>query len=352
MGRVLKYNEAKQKIIQYVGDNQLKTDDKLPAEHELCALLGMSNMPVRQALGELQNCGVLRKVKGVGTFLAKDIELDKFSSRTAFLSVDYVGYPTGAVRENFIKALKKRGSECLFFYPERALDADMLAQMAQCDRIIISGFLNPEWVAAVKSLGKPVVQLGFASLETDLCKVAYDYEHAFRTIFKHFQGEGYSRFAAILPHPETTCEAKHIIACYHTAAAKAGVEVKPQLAQCMPKKFPIAWCSDFIRRNQHEFEVLLMGPIALNLIMFDRHWGSYTVGKPLVIYTGSVPEDFDTVPDMYRVSTDESMLDKALEVLFDYPHSFIERGEVAMMKSDMARNQSYKTSIDVMNEII
>lgn len=352
MARVLKYNEAKQKIIQYINDNQLRVKDKLPPEQELCSLLGMSNMPVRQALGELQSCGVLRKVKGVGTFLAKNFEREKYTSKTAFLSVNHLNYPAGSVREELISALKKRGSECLFFYSGSALDADILEQMGRCDRFIVSGFLNPEWVTAVKSLGKPIVQLGVASFETGLCKVSLDYVNIFETIFRYFQGEGYSRFAAILPHPENTCEASHIIKCYHTAAAGCGVEDPSGLVQSLPDKFPIAWCSEFLRRNRQEFEVLITSPIALNLMMFDRHWGYLTKGKPLVVYVGGgiLPDEFDSLPDMYRMTGEGSTLSKAVSILFDYPHSFLEHGEVEMLPSFLSRNLSYKTSIDIMNE--
>ncbi|MCL5428657.1 MAG: GntR family transcriptional regulator [Chloroflexi bacterium] len=49
----------------------LKPDDKLPSELELQKMFMVSRTTVRDALSQLQRAGVIRKVHGIGTFVAK-----------------------------------------------------------------------------------------------------------------------------------------------------------------------------------------------------------------------------------------------------------------------------------------
>ena len=49
----------------------LEPSSRIPSEHQLMALFGVSRMTVHSALSELAKEGVLRRVKGLGTFVAR-----------------------------------------------------------------------------------------------------------------------------------------------------------------------------------------------------------------------------------------------------------------------------------------
>ncbi|MDJ0335721.1 GntR family transcriptional regulator [Salinibacterium sp. G-O1] len=65
------YDQLRQLILNLIEDGSLDPGDSLPGEHRLCELYGISRTVVRQALAQLQVEGVVERVKGKGTFVAR-----------------------------------------------------------------------------------------------------------------------------------------------------------------------------------------------------------------------------------------------------------------------------------------
>jgi GntR family transcriptional regulator len=64
------YLQMKDMLVADLESGRLKPGDRLPGEHDLCDRFGVSRTVVRQALGELEAEGRLRRHKGRGTFVA------------------------------------------------------------------------------------------------------------------------------------------------------------------------------------------------------------------------------------------------------------------------------------------
>jgi GntR family transcriptional regulator len=64
------YHQLKEIILADIADRRLQPGDRLPGDHELCERYGLSRTVVRQALADLQNEGVVERVKGRGTYVA------------------------------------------------------------------------------------------------------------------------------------------------------------------------------------------------------------------------------------------------------------------------------------------
>lgn len=62
--------EVVEKIEYYIDQNQLRPDDKLPSERQLCEILGTSRTTLRSAIKRLIIEGVLYSKRGAGTFVA------------------------------------------------------------------------------------------------------------------------------------------------------------------------------------------------------------------------------------------------------------------------------------------
>jgi GntR family transcriptional regulator len=62
---------AKEKILEYIRESELRVDDTLPTEARLMEMLGVSRHTVREALALLEQERIVYRVQGKGTFLKK-----------------------------------------------------------------------------------------------------------------------------------------------------------------------------------------------------------------------------------------------------------------------------------------
>lgn len=67
---VPRYQRVKDWLVDRIGSGALRPDDRTPSENELVDLLGVSRMTANRALRELTAEGLLRRVQGLGTFVA------------------------------------------------------------------------------------------------------------------------------------------------------------------------------------------------------------------------------------------------------------------------------------------
>ena len=65
------YYQLKMLLLKEIEQGKLKPGDKVPTEEELCETYEISRTPVRQALLELVNEGMLTRRAGMGTFISK-----------------------------------------------------------------------------------------------------------------------------------------------------------------------------------------------------------------------------------------------------------------------------------------
>lgn len=65
-----KYRQVKQEILSWIHAGSLKTGDLMLSENEVAERFGVSRQTVRQAFGELEGEGWLKRVQGKGTFIS------------------------------------------------------------------------------------------------------------------------------------------------------------------------------------------------------------------------------------------------------------------------------------------
>jgi GntR family transcriptional regulator len=65
------YFQLQQILRELIEQGELTEDERLPGENQLCESFEVSRTVVRQALGELENEGLVERHKGRGTFVAK-----------------------------------------------------------------------------------------------------------------------------------------------------------------------------------------------------------------------------------------------------------------------------------------
>ena len=63
-----KYRQVYDYLTQYIAENHLQPDDKLPTENEISEHLKVSRTTIRRALGELVENNIAYRVQGGGTY--------------------------------------------------------------------------------------------------------------------------------------------------------------------------------------------------------------------------------------------------------------------------------------------
>ena len=69
MGRAPKYQQITEWIQNQIASGELSGGDRLESEHELSARFRLSRQTVRHALSELEEAGIVSRVKGSGTYI-------------------------------------------------------------------------------------------------------------------------------------------------------------------------------------------------------------------------------------------------------------------------------------------
>lgn len=67
MGRAPKYQQITEWIQNQIASGELSGGDRLESEHELSARFRLSRQTVRHALSELEEAGIVSRVKGSGS---------------------------------------------------------------------------------------------------------------------------------------------------------------------------------------------------------------------------------------------------------------------------------------------
>ncbi|MCW2643271.1 MAG: GntR family transcriptional regulator [Dactylosporangium sp.] len=185
------YEQLKRLVVQQIANDGLSTGDPLPSEGELCARYGVSRTVVRQAIGELVNDGLLQRMRGKGTFVARAKLREQFMESTvgffedltarghkvvsAVTSIDLVG-ATDKVSEALDIPI---GASCIELSRVRSVNDDIVAfaksylnssstqlledlRSADLSRMSLYKFLDERWDMRIQS--------GHRSLEASTAK--------------------------------------------------------------------------------------------------------------------------------------------------------------------------------------
>ena len=83
-GGIACYQQLSEILIKQIGKGVFKPSEQIPTEMELSKRYKLNRHTVRQAIGRLENEGLVYKIKGKGTFVASDKINYKVSKRTSF----------------------------------------------------------------------------------------------------------------------------------------------------------------------------------------------------------------------------------------------------------------------------
>jgi GntR family transcriptional regulator len=132
------YQAVSEVLLKRISRGELKPNDRLPSESDLCEQYSVGRNTVRRALSELVDAGYLKTIPGLGTFV-EDSRLIKSAEYLSGLSQEMQSHQktiTSRVLEAKIiaadpfltrKLQVSLGAEVIFLYRVRELDGDPVA---------------------------------------------------------------------------------------------------------------------------------------------------------------------------------------------------------------------------------
>jgi len=111
------------KILEKINKEELLVGEKLPSEHELCTMFGVSRTSVRAALQTLRSKGVVGTVQGLGSFVQRKEETHRGQKREEFKISDITSEKFQEFFE-FRQAIEFRSID---FFVQRAAEEDKKA---------------------------------------------------------------------------------------------------------------------------------------------------------------------------------------------------------------------------------
>ncbi|PRX97271.1 GntR family transcriptional regulator [Allonocardiopsis opalescens] len=103
------YHQLKELLLAEIERKGLRPGDRIPGDHELCLTYGVSRTVVRQALAELEFAGVVERVKGRGTFVARPKVTEGLAQSLTGLFEDAAA--RGSHLRSEVRALEERPAE-------------------------------------------------------------------------------------------------------------------------------------------------------------------------------------------------------------------------------------------------
>jgi len=132
------YQIVLETVLEKIQSGELKPNDRLPSESELCEIYSVGRNTIRRALSELSNDGILRTIPGLGTFV-EDSRLTKTAEYLFGFSQEMRKHQkeitSQVVEAKLISAdpyLTRRlqvqlGAEVVFLYRVRMMDDEPVA---------------------------------------------------------------------------------------------------------------------------------------------------------------------------------------------------------------------------------
>lgn len=338
MSRILKYNEAKLKIVRLIGERNLKPGDRIPTERELAALLGVSIISIRRAVQELQDAGIIQRKQGVGSFFTGNVVRNEYRSILGVVSISDPRFPSGEDMYALRRGLQRHHADYRLFNVNEDVDMSIAQGIAECDRFIVSGFVNKPWLDYLFSQGKPLVQIGVSEHGREVCQVKFDWETAIRETIARLKSRGAAEIGLLLINPNSASCSYERARIFEKVLRENGLPFYDSRVCFVVPERALAHLRDYMCSQGPALETILVDYHVFNLLTFSRIQYGFPMEQNLVVLQ-TVRELRDEVNQLDKIGVvyfPDTILDSALEVLYKYPYSFIERKETFLIAPCLA----------------
>ena len=201
MNKLLKYNEAKLKVLNRIGELNLKAGDTLPSQGELMKGASFSMISLRRALDDLQADGIIEKRQGCPMRLIVDLSQAPSLSTVVYISIPRdQPYPT-----YFNIDSTPTVNSLVSFFSERGIrfetitaaspNAEVTEKLSGVLGVILCGWITQEWVDFIRVFKLPVVVAGNNPFPEEFSGVSHDWPAAVDMLYTELEKHGARRIA-------------------------------------------------------------------------------------------------------------------------------------------------------------
>ena len=322
-------------IVSYIKNRNLAAGDRLPAERDIGQRFGSSQKPVRHAIQNLINRGILTRVHGKGTFVNRNISRNLLTNRIGVLywSSDE-GFFSSSFYGPMLKGLEREANQAhksLLFQSLNPADntdpAAILYDVAdQADGLLVmdlSVSLADQVHGTLAGLAKPVVVLSYEDVPDGVSSVVFDSVGNGKKMTRFLADLGHERIGVIgfVPSIEKqgriSPTSRNLIRGYRDALAETGMPVDEDLISTMKNFDDKETFLSLVRRPHPPTALFCLGDItAYRVYQFAQAEGIRIPDELTVAGIGDIAECAAMDPPLTTIHAPlEEMGTRALQLL-------------------------------------
>ncbi|MGC9327469.1 MAG: LacI family DNA-binding transcriptional regulator [Candidatus Hinthialibacter sp.] len=195
------YQQLFDQIVGRIESDEFHVGEFLPTENEICELSGLSRMTVRKAIDRLHQIGLVKAVRGRGTFI-----VSKKPATDAKISIGFVLRPHRYIEEDpfysqvllgVTQEAQKQGIHLAFISSEQGEHEEKsLAHhlsMNPLAGLLIAGQMPQGYLTYIQQLHVPCVFLNFQSNLYPFDSISADQQEIGRLLAHHLVDHGHQR---------------------------------------------------------------------------------------------------------------------------------------------------------------
>jgi GntR family transcriptional regulator of arabinose operon len=302
---LLRYEQAKHAVELFIHQNGLKPGDRIPTEAELRAQFGWSRVTINRALNELVWEGVLRRVQGSGTYVAKPQRLERalrimVSARPYHQQDDYCNPLFAGIRE---EASTQQEVDIVYHSETPVPSVEAVYKLG------VDGVLALSWelddLAPVLRLHQAGVRVVGLALRSRICPLPLVYMDNYGGILnamEYLLERGHQRIAFVTMRIENSDVYERLLA-YHAAMAQARLPVDPALLLLSNDTLADALMEHWWRGLESPpSAILLHGTVAAPMISILQRHGFHIPHDLSIIVIDDLQNSRHFVPSLTALS--------------------------------------------------
>ena len=218
MSAVKKYMHIAQTLEEEICAGRWAVGERLPIEPELCARFDVARQTLRQAVGVLEEQGLVERLQGSGTYVRATIPAQKKRQTVCVMTTYLDEYIFPEIISGAEEVLTARGYNMLMRLTRNRISTErqnlLELQSSDCSGLIIEGtktaLYNPNNAIYQTLAGTPVVFINGWSRElTGVSYVAADDYQGARSVTEYLISRGHTKIAGIFKHDDVQGLKRH-----------------------------------------------------------------------------------------------------------------------------------------------